>query len=624
MSPHDPWSAAPRRRLAGQRRILNVPGDVFDIRDRQYQPSLDPLPAKLDRRKETAAVRDQGEEGACTGFAMAGLIGFLYARRGRRFVASPRFLYECAKRYDEWRGEEYEGSSLRGVMKGFFKHGVCSENTFPYRAGQPQIAIPQPALDEAADKPLGAYFRITTHSLNDMQSAIYEVGAILASAQAHAGWDRVAKQTGALHQIAWNPARPYKPDGGHAFLIVGYDDHGFIIQNSWGRDWGSRGFARLTYEDWLANRMDAWVAQLGVGRVSYRVRGAARAIRTTSASVDPEMVRGHYVAIDDGTFDHKGRFQTHAPSDLQEIGQRIARQARRGKPAKVTLTLHGGLVDEKSAVAKALSFKSWNEAHAIYTVHPLWHTGLWEILGDLLRGSEQRDVTRGGTLAGKGIWGRVSEKVQDALDEAIEVGARIGRGVWREMKEDAWRASEPLSKLIDAVETEAPGVEWHIVGHSAGSIVAAYLLSQFESRGLRLKSISFLAPAITCDLFREKVMPKVGRGNLIERFALHTMADQDEREDSCIGIYHKSLLYLVSGAFEKPAGTKILGLARHIDRDHKGRTGDVDTEVSKWLSANAELIWRRPHRADEGDSLHGAFDDDAQTLMRVVERIQAK
>lgn len=43
--------------------------------------------------------------------------------------------------------------------------------------------------------------------------------------------------------------------GGHAVLAVGYDDTAsqFIVRNSWGADWGDRGYCRMPY-DYLANR----------------------------------------------------------------------------------------------------------------------------------------------------------------------------------------------------------------------------------------------------------------------------------------------------------------------------------------------------------------------------------
>lgn len=37
--------------------------------------------------------------------------------------------------------------------------------------------------------------------------------------------------------------------GGHAISIVGWDQEGFIIRNSWGRSWAHGGYTTLPYED---------------------------------------------------------------------------------------------------------------------------------------------------------------------------------------------------------------------------------------------------------------------------------------------------------------------------------------------------------------------------------------
>ena len=41
-----------------------------------------------------------------------------------------------------------------------------------------------------------------------------------------------------------------QPGGGHAMLIVGYDDADgtWLIRNSWGADWGEGGYARVPYQ----------------------------------------------------------------------------------------------------------------------------------------------------------------------------------------------------------------------------------------------------------------------------------------------------------------------------------------------------------------------------------------
>ena len=45
--------------------------------------------------------------------------------------------------------------------------------------------------------------------------------------------------------------------GGHAVACVGYDEDGFIIQNSWGSDWGFGGMTKLLYED-MRYVIEAW------------------------------------------------------------------------------------------------------------------------------------------------------------------------------------------------------------------------------------------------------------------------------------------------------------------------------------------------------------------------------
>ena len=40
-------------------------------------------------------------------------------------------LYSMARRYDEWPGERYSGSSARGAMKGWVAHGVARQELWP-------------------------------------------------------------------------------------------------------------------------------------------------------------------------------------------------------------------------------------------------------------------------------------------------------------------------------------------------------------------------------------------------------------------------------------------------------------------------------------------------------------
>src|SRR5215469_6300144 len=83
-------------------------------------------------------------------------------------------------------------------------------------------------------------------------------------------------------------------DRGHAFLLIGYDEIGFWILNSWGDTWGRAGFANLSYADWEANGMDAWVGQLGVKRSMGHVLSLASGLNfdlVRNADLNPVTAR---------------------------------------------------------------------------------------------------------------------------------------------------------------------------------------------------------------------------------------------------------------------------------------------------------------------------------------------
>ena len=341
--------------------------DPLDLRDLTYEGSLDALPRRLDNRPNVPRpMLNQKTEGACTGFGLAAVVNYLIAnhpeardwKEGRRsWQVSPRMLYEMAKRYDEWPGEDYEGSSIRAAMKGWHRHGVCTEALWKYRPGVSERPTPE-RLADARKRPLGNYFRVRHLHLSHMHAALREVGILCASARVHEGWIKPAGG-----RITFSA----KSIGGHAFAIVGYDEHGFWIQNSWGPTWGRNGFAHLTYDDWLENGWDCWVARLGVPierRDQSVVELGGRSITLGRPPAEAEMlhdIRPHFVNLgNDGRLSASGRYST-TPDDLRDIfeGDQERRATSRGHLAeeisgwrqpKILLYAHGGLNSESDSV----------------------------------------------------------------------------------------------------------------------------------------------------------------------------------------------------------------------------------------------------------------------------------
>jgi len=253
-------------------------------------------------------------------------------------------------------------------------------------------------------------------------------------------------------------------------------------------------------------------------------------------------------------------------TDAQDVRQII--QACTAK--KVVLYAHGGLVGEDAAVQVLADMLPVFESAGVYPLSFIWHSDFLTTLLNILKESLNKRKPEGFLDSAKDF-------MLDRLDDALEPLARTigGKAQWDEMKENALGATVDKNggARIAAeflADLARKGTEIHVIGHSAGSIFHAHLiklLCESVSLGngvMPIKTCTLWAPAMTADLFKQTYLPLIGNG--IERFSLFTMDDKTEQDDNCGKIYNKSLLYLVSNAFEaKPRiplfrdGVPILG-----------------------------------------------------------------
>lgn len=623
------------------RRVLDARRDTLDFRDRMFEPTLIEVPTHIalaDFRAWKVPVLDQGSEGACTGFGLATVANYLLTRR--RVVPDPapvsaRMLYEMARRYDEWPGEDYSGSSARGAMKGWHKHGVCGETQWrsSRRPRKDAAGLTDARTSDALRRPLGAYLRVNHKDLVAMHSALAEVGVLFATAGVHAGWERVDREG----RIPY----PAPAAGAHAFAIVAYDADGFWVQNSWGRDWGHEGFARISYDDWLANGTDVWVARLGAPVTLRMSESSAIAHAPTagrSSAYSYADLRPHVVSLgNDGRLRTGGDYGTSA-DEVREIFEVDMPRAMKDWPVKrVLLYAHGGLVDERSAIQRLADYRATMLAAQVYPVSFVWHSDYWSTISNILEDAMRKRRPEGALTGAKDF-------LLDRLDDTLELLARglTGKAGWDEMKENALAASGTgggaclALQHLAALHARMP-LQVHVVGHSAGSIfmarvvrlltaprgpIASGYLSGEEGLGVGVSTCTLWAPAATVDLFKQAYLP-AARDGTIGRLALFALSDKAEQDDHVAHVYNKSLLYLVSRAFEARAfgeGTPILGMEKWIAADEEVRT--------LFTSGAADLVFS-PNDAPSGSmqasrsTEHGGFDDDTATVQATLARVLA-
>jgi hypothetical protein len=606
----------------------NVVPDRLDLRDRPYLPSIAVTPAAEMRPRMALPVLNQGSTNACTGFALANAVHFLMRQRDSKAPEiSPFMIYSMARRYDEFPGStEDAGSSLRGAIKGWYRHGACRHELWKTLDMPPGAARAEGDwwLD-AAKRPLGAYYRVDTRSVADMHVALNEVGILYASAVCHDGWVKNGT-AGTPKRGYWTiPAQKAEADdGGHAFVIIGYNHEGFIVQNSWGPGWGTRGLAVLTYEDWLDNAMDCWVAQLGVVTDQHLEVAASLSLRVEKNKVklaadailrDREISPFIINMENNGKLSASGLFRTQE-GDVKALVTMHVETARKtwglkaGVPTDVAIYAHGGLTGEGDAAETAAKWIPALYDARIFPIFLMWETDLWSTLknrlADLVADQPRPTAGLGDQL--KRFWNRRLERLF----------AMPGSSIWGEMKQnaDAISAGEKSGGRIlyecanlSPWFTKTP-VRLHLIGHSAGSIAHSHIVHRLCERGWTFESLNLMAPAVTVKLFNETVIPRLRDGKVkrLNEFHLTDVVEQADPTCKPILYYTRSLLYLVSESFERGKQTPLVGMEKYFDR-HIGRLGLKNVKA-----------WTSPAGASQSTT-HGGFDDDKATRDSVISLI---
>jgi len=636
--------AVPANELIG--RTLDAVPDRVDARDYLYQPRLSLLPDELINCGFVPEVLDQGTEGACTGFALAAVINYLLSLRGRFGErVSPRMLYELARRYDEWPGEGYDGSSARGAMKAWVRHGVCGRDAWPddrhdLGAFSPEI------VTLSMETPGGAFFRVNHRDVRDMHSALAEVGILYITLMVHEGWGdpgplkrsvTFQDSTGAKHQLEVPVIRRIgRADSGHAVTIVGYTREGFIIQNSWGLDWGANGFALLPYEDYMLHATDVWVAQLGVPvtvDLWQTPDGAASSagLQRATPAIPLSQIRPFVVDVgNNGELSDHGDYWTTEADVARLFQESIPEAIKTWEKKRILLYLHGGLNEEVDVARRIVAFGDVLKDNEIYPIHIMWETGWQESIKNILRDFfTDVDERAGDWIA------RFRHHLTEAKDLSLELTvSAAGTALWGEMKENAKisslhpaglggmqilhrHATQAISQLPLA---DRDDWELHVVGHSAGCIYASYAVAELSALGVPFKTLQFMAPAIRADEFKERFVDRINAGTCPQP-TVYMLSELAELDDE-VGPYGKSLLHMVSNAFEGRRDTPLLGMQRFVNGSKQDPvlaelfSRPVDGRPSLVIAGTSD----QPGLSSKSRS-HGGFDNEPETLNSVLFRI---
>jgi hypothetical protein len=178
--------------------------------------------------------------GNCTANALV----YVYAFDNPGDPLSRLFLYFNERELDGCVDND-EGSTLSTGIRALQRFGICLERLWPYDTAKWKAKPPVACYEDAKGHAVVCSAQVHQNT-ESMKACLASGEPIALGIQIYQSFEsqRVAK-TGLVEM-----PKPQEPCfGGHAVVCVGYDDARqlFFMANSWGPEWGDRGFFYLPY-----------------------------------------------------------------------------------------------------------------------------------------------------------------------------------------------------------------------------------------------------------------------------------------------------------------------------------------------------------------------------------------
>ena len=237
---------------------------------------LTALPTAVDLRSQCPPVYDQGQLGSCTGNAIAGAIEFERLKQKLKdFVPSRLFIYYNERALEGTVASD-AGAQIRDGMKVVAKQGAPPESDWPYDITKFSEKPPAIAFTDGGKNRVTSYQRVN-RILNQFKGCLASGYPFVLGFTVYDAFESAqVAQTGQLQM----PQPGEAVQGGHAVLAVGYDDQQqvFIIRNSWGPDWGMKGYFTMPYQYLMEPNLsdDFWTIRLVEASTAGKAPGKAR------------------------------------------------------------------------------------------------------------------------------------------------------------------------------------------------------------------------------------------------------------------------------------------------------------------------------------------------------------
>jgi C1A family cysteine protease len=202
-------------------------------------------PKSADLTMHMPPVYDQGQVGSCTANASGAAFEYDAMVQGIPFWTPSRlFIYWNARNLEGTTSQD-AGAQIRDVVAGLVKWGTPEETEWPYDQTKWMDEPPAQCYTDAAKNRVLRYLAVN-QTVDDICTTVAGGKPVIFGFSVYSYFEsEQMAQTGILKM----PTTSDSLLGGHATLVVGYDDDDqqMIVRNSWGPNWGQKGYFRMPY-----------------------------------------------------------------------------------------------------------------------------------------------------------------------------------------------------------------------------------------------------------------------------------------------------------------------------------------------------------------------------------------
>ncbi len=219
------------------------------------------LPPSVDLSRFLPPVGSQGQQSSCVAWATSyGMRGYYENRRRGGASAAP--LFSPAFVYNQIKNRNAAcnvGTSISDALNLLKRVGTVPMSEFPYDPKTCSRLPDSSTASEAQSFRIRDWKRVDTKRLDDVKGQLFAGNPVIIGMYVNKAFYKLQGDTVFDDQN--------RDGGGHAMLVVGYDDQrgAFKIFNSWGRRWGDQGFGWVDYDSFQVRVHSAFVAQVPMG-----------------------------------------------------------------------------------------------------------------------------------------------------------------------------------------------------------------------------------------------------------------------------------------------------------------------------------------------------------------------